>query len=179
MIRSAQFSQCSAQISEPRVVLPMYTMWLKSSCADFFHPNTDISYAQLPNTTNLYALFLIILETQHLTMLQQPPFSTFPSHFSLRTRQRRLSLISANRLESQSARLSTQSKPRTNQQFHGLGAIKNKQQLGQVGTVGPQQIRKLDGLVHVGQESKVIRKSDFNRPFVLLGLAEPPLQLSF
>jgi hypothetical protein len=114
----------------------MYTMCLMSSCVDFFHPNTDISYAQHENNAHLYARFLIIPATQHLTMLQQPPFSIFPSRFSLRNRQPRLPLISANRLESQSARLSTQSKPRTNQQFHGLNVIKNKQQFGQVGPVG-------------------------------------------
>src|ERR1700730_2840487 len=107
-------------------------MCLKSSCVvltfsivtlTFFDPNHE-------NNTHLYALFLMIPATQHPNMLQQPPFSTFTSRFSLRNRQPRLSLISANRLESQSARLSTQSKPRTNQQFHGFGSIKNKQQFG-------------------------------------------------
>ena len=48
---------------------------------------------------------------------------------------------------------------------------------GKVGTVGPQKMRKLDGLVDVGQESKVIRNFDFNRTFIFLGLAEPQLQL--
>jgi len=40
---------------------------------------------------------------------------------------------------------------------------------GQVGTVGPQKIRKLGGLVDVGQEPKVIRKFDFNRTSLLSG----------
>src|ERR1700722_5914017 len=38
-------------------------------------------------------------------------------------------------------------------------------------------MRKLDGLVHVGQEPKVIRNFNFNRSFVFLGLSESQLQL--
>jgi hypothetical protein len=134
---------------------------------------------QHPNKLRKTIFFYINPQKQHSHMLPTPIFSRFASRFSLRNRQPRLSLLSANPLESQSARLSTQSELRLDHEIHGLDFIKNQQQLGQVGTVGPQQMRKLDGLVDVGQELKVIRNFNFYRTLIFLGLAEPQLQLFF